>query len=67
MQTIKSWYTIAYDMQTRLISFRILNWNYWTPVKMSRLGIRENVSGVEESERGTLIHMFYETCVISHM
>ena len=40
--TERSERTIARDMQTRLISFRILNRNYWTPAKMSRLRLREN-------------------------
>ncbi len=64
-EAIKSWYTIARDMQTRLISFRILNRNYWTPVKMFRLGLRKNdMCWRCDKERGTLIHMLYECDVV---
>lgn len=59
-KTVQSWYSIARDMQTRLMAFKIMNRNFWTPSKMSRLGLREDeVCWRCKKERGTLVHMLY--------
>ena len=63
---VQSWYSVARDMQARLICFKILNRSYWTPSKMARLGLREDRNCWRcNKEIGTLLHMLYE-CEMVH-
>ncbi len=38
-QIIGSWFKVSREMQTRLISYKIINRIYWTPRKMAQLGL----------------------------
>ena len=65
-EVVQSWYSVARDMQARLICFKILNRSYWTPSKMARLGLREDRNCWRcNKEIGTLLHMLYE-CEMVH-
>ncbi len=38
-EIIGSWFKVSREMQTRLISYKIINRIYWTPRKMAQLGL----------------------------
>lgn len=58
---VGSWYRTSREMQTRLITYKIINRGYWTPCKMARLKLRESdICWRCDEDRGTLLHMLYE-------
>lgn len=60
VQIIESWFKVSREMQTRLISYKILNRTYWTPCKMARLGLRNSdLCWRCDASRGTFVHMLY--------
>lgn len=57
----RSWYKISREIQTRLITYKIIHRLYWTPCKMARLKLCESeLCWRCERSRGTLLHMLYE-------
>ena len=59
-QIIGSWFKVSREMQTRLISYKILNRTYWTPCKMARLRLRNSdLCWRCDAMCGTLVHMLY--------
>lgn len=57
----RSWYKISREIQTRLITYKIIHRLYWTPCKMARLKLCDSeLCWRCERSRGTLLHMLYE-------
>ena len=56
-----SWYKTSREVQTRLVTYRIIHRGYWTPCKMARLKLLDSdICWRCERHRGTLMHMLYE-------
>ena len=59
-QINESWFKVSREMQTRLISYKILNRTYWTPYKMARLGLRNSdLCWRCDASWSTFVHMLY--------
>lgn len=60
-EIVGSWCKTSREVQTRLITYKIIHRSYWTPCKMARLKLRESdICWRCDRSRGTLIHMLYE-------
>lgn len=61
-----SWYKTSREVQTRLITYKVIHRSYKTPSKMAKLKLREsNMCWRCGNNIGTLIHMLYE-CQRTH-
>ena len=56
VQIIESWFKVLREMQTCLLSYKIVNRTYWT----ARLGLRNSdLCWRCDASRGTIVHMLY--------
>jgi len=64
-ELIGSWYKTSREVQTRLITYKIIHRMYWTRCKMARLKLCESEMCWRcERSRGTLLHMY--ECEMTH-
>lgn len=60
-EMLRTWHKTSREVQTRLITYRIIHRNYLTPSKMARLKLRDSdVCWRYDRSKGTLVHMLYE-------